>query len=506
MLGKYRIYDDFLFLELAQNILNGQWLGELNYRTLIKGVGYPLFIAAVYWMGIPLLTAQQLLYVFGCILAIRAIRTEVQNTRILLAGFALLLFNPFSFFYPMVGTVLRESVYNSFALIFMSSMLGLWLHHGRSTIRGILWALVMSLSLAMLWITREETIWTIPGLILFGILFLQSWGWNRHSHFLFRLVLIFLPIVITLATVFSIGKINQHYYGAPVVNELKSPEFTSALGSLMNINEDGYLEKKIIGEKSERAAFRASPTLAALESAIKIRSQKRHNVFYMWTLRSAVNDGGYYSQGNMIQPALDVYRKIGDELQAACEAETIRCLDRSPTLRPPLYSEHIARLPRIFLELIIRSAGFRSHNADSGEYSSKADMGMLMTFDYVTGHSAVRKSASFEDMRPKFSRINVALKEKIMGNIGVAYRYLMPVLLIFALCCHVLGLIRGRGVSRVALFGLIAGGSVFGILAMLAYVRVTLWDVSRPITVVYPLLIFYAVTMTTSLLPRAKNH
>lgn len=67
-------HDDYLFIKLARNILNGEWLGPYDQYTLIKGPAYPLFIAAVHYTGIPLMLAQHLLYSAICSLAIVAIR------------------------------------------------------------------------------------------------------------------------------------------------------------------------------------------------------------------------------------------------------------------------------------------------------------------------------------------------------------------------------------------------------------------------------------------------
>jgi hypothetical protein len=52
-----------LFASLAASLATGNWLGPYNNRTLIKGVGYPLWIASNYLLGVPLLLAQNLLYV-----------------------------------------------------------------------------------------------------------------------------------------------------------------------------------------------------------------------------------------------------------------------------------------------------------------------------------------------------------------------------------------------------------------------------------------------------------
>jgi len=500
-LAKHRDYDDSLFLIHAQNLLNGNWLGDLTYRTLIKGPGYPLFIAAAYWLGVPLLMAQQLLYIVACVVVIYALRGIVRNTSVLCLCFLLLLLNPFTYYYPMVAALMRESVYNSFALMFLAAMLGLWLHHVRGFAIGVLWSLVMGIAFAMLWLTREETIWTVPGMILFSILFVPGWSWNKGSNFLYRIALLSIPIGIAATSVYGVTRVNAAYYGSPVFIEVKSPEFVSALGSLMNIREDEFKNKIIVGPRSQEAAFRVSPTFASIKPHIKRRGDKRVNVFYVWSLRSAVNDAGYYSEPGNIQPALDVYKKIGEEISGACQRGEIRCFDRKATIQPPLYPEHIKAFPGEFLSLVFDAVGFRRVNADSTEFNSTSDMGMLMTFDYVTGQSTVRKSVHLEHMRPEFAAEMAGRKESVMQGVGRAYQFVAPVLVVLALAVNLLAIVllfRRKTLSTIPLYGMVLGGSIFGILVMLTYVQVTLFTVLRPITVVYPLLLLYVVTMLST--------
>ena len=508
LIGKYRIYDDFLFLELSQHLLHGNWLGPLHYRTLIKGPGYPLFIAGSYWLGIPLLLAQQLLYVLACTTVVLALSKIVKSRVILYCAFLLLLFNPFSFFYPMVGALMRESVYNSFALMFFGALLGIWYCHRDGVIRGICWALVAGIAYSMIWLTREEAIWSVPGLILFALVFVPQWPWQRGSHWMYRFLLVTVPVCVSIGAVFTVMKLNERHYGSSIFIETKSEEFVAALGSLMNIREDGFIKSKIVGPKSERAAFEVSPTFASIEPYIKKRSRKRPNVFFNWTLRSAVNDAGYYSDPGNVQPALDFYSQMGQEITAACERSEIKCFDRDPTLQPPLHPEHKKRFPGEFLGLLKRAVWFEEFNAFSPEFQSFADMGMLLTFDYVTGHSAVRKSKHFETMQPDFDREMQKTKEGVMQSIGIAYQWFMPVLVLIALLAHLVSMprvFRFESSAVLPLFGLIVGGSITGILIILTYVKVTLFDVDRPITVVFALLILYVVISIVSLLPDTRR-
>ena len=44
-------HDDGLFLALGQSLAEGKWLGSFNQFTLMKGPGYPAFLALIHWIG-----------------------------------------------------------------------------------------------------------------------------------------------------------------------------------------------------------------------------------------------------------------------------------------------------------------------------------------------------------------------------------------------------------------------------------------------------------------------
>src|SRR5690348_15465410 len=46
-------HDDFLFAWEGFNLASGSWLGSYNNRTLIKGIGFPLFLVLGFHSGLP---------------------------------------------------------------------------------------------------------------------------------------------------------------------------------------------------------------------------------------------------------------------------------------------------------------------------------------------------------------------------------------------------------------------------------------------------------------------
>src|SRR4029077_1015356 len=86
--------DDQWFVERASWISAGKWFGPFDAHTLIKQPGYPLFIAAVHAVRMPLLLAHQLVYVFAIAITMVALRPVIVTRSRRLLAFALLLFNP----------------------------------------------------------------------------------------------------------------------------------------------------------------------------------------------------------------------------------------------------------------------------------------------------------------------------------------------------------------------------------------------------------------------------
>ena len=96
-------HDDTLFVGLALNILQGEWLGAYDQFTLMKGSGYPIFIAFSNIIGVPLILSQELLYLGACFAFTWGLRLLGSSTWFLWLAFGILAFNPFTYnFFPNV--------------------------------------------------------------------------------------------------------------------------------------------------------------------------------------------------------------------------------------------------------------------------------------------------------------------------------------------------------------------------------------------------------------------
>ena len=394
MLAKFRPHDDSLFATLAISLLEGNWLGDYNNKTLIKGVGYPFFMAVSAWLGVPLLTLQQLLYGLACALVVVALKPVVRSPIILFLVFLLLLFNPLSYSYPLMSATLRASLYLSLSLIVFASMLGLWNHRMKPGWPLLWWSVCMAVSLTWLFVTREESVWIIPGLLVFVILYLLPFSWNRGSVAVFRVISLVLPLIVFVGVQQLIVHLNFKHYGVAVSNELKSEEFVSALGGLMRIKHQNLERHVIVSKDAQSKAFRASPTFAELEPYLSGESKMLAS-FYIWSLRSAVRRAGYYNNPSDATREFEFYKKVGQEIKAACESKVLDCHDRSASIRPLWHSQYNSQALPVFWELATTALTGSLFKASSQGLGSKEDLDTLFNYDVLTGENTLRKSIYF---------------------------------------------------------------------------------------------------------------
>src|ERR1700741_498175 len=117
-------HGDHWFLRRAISILDGRWLGPYNSMTLIKGAAYPLWIAFISRLGIPLLPAQQFLYALACLAVSLALAPSIRSSALRVVLFVVVLFNPMTFSDDIASRVARESVYPALGLLIFAGVAG----------------------------------------------------------------------------------------------------------------------------------------------------------------------------------------------------------------------------------------------------------------------------------------------------------------------------------------------------------------------------------------------
>ena len=356
-------------LTLAHELPKGGWLGSYNELILSKGPVYGLWIAFCFITGLPLLTAQHILYAVSGIVVVFSIKKEVPQYLLLLALFALFLFNP-----EFVSRVVRSGIYPALSVLIMACLFGLYSHRYAHLRKSLPWIVLLSCVLPLFWMTREEGIWLIPtiGLVLAGILygFYKKHGFCRQL--LIRAIVISVPLLFLFCATQFISTLNFSHYGTKCVVELKSDSFRRAYGSLLRVKHEKRSYVVVPGSVRNKI-YSVSPSFLELQPYLEGEMGKKWQKFgcdvypetcgeigsgwFLWAFRDAVARAGYHSNG---KKAASYYLKLATEINDACTLKKLECLPERNSLAPPLSSDEYQKIIRNIPNGLTFLLGFES--------------------------------------------------------------------------------------------------------------------------------------------------
>ncbi|MDY6991992.1 MAG: hypothetical protein SVR94_05220 [Pseudomonadota bacterium] len=328
-------HDDRLFLKLAAHLVQGEWLGPYNNLTLIKGPGYPLWLAVNYYLGLPLHLSQHLLYMLAGIVLLIPLRKLGVQTIFLLILYALYLFNPMIEVY-----VTRAGIYPALTVWVIAGLSGIYAYRESALIKLSLWAILTGLALIALWLTREEGIWLMPSTML--ILGYTLWRLYQIYGFKLRLVLPLMPLIILWSGLQGVAAINQHYYGVDTLVELKSDAFLSAYGALSRVKADSWQRFVPLPRHVRQKIYPVSPAFKALAPFLEGRlgrvwaggQDEIPGAIFVWALRDAVARAGYHRSAAQAQR---YYARLAAEINHACAQQRLDCVAKRARFIPPPY-------------------------------------------------------------------------------------------------------------------------------------------------------------------------
>ena len=322
------IHDDVLFLRLAEQILHGRWLGPYDQFTLAKGPGFPVWIALVFQAGLPLFLAQQFAYAAACGLVVHALRPWLAGGGAAFGGYAVLLLNPMSFDGNSMARILRQPLYATLGLVVLAALIALYQRRSESWRRQAGWATLGGFAFACFWLTREESVWLVPAVILL----LAALGRSPVETWITRMRRV-LPtwgifVVAFSLPLLAVSTLNHRHYGWFGTVEFRAAEFKAAYSALTRIQAGPELPQVAVTREMREAAYAASPAFAELRPHLEgpvgdhwsekerfpAADRQIFGGWFMWALRDAVAAAGHARSAGA---ALAYYRRVADELNAA---------------------------------------------------------------------------------------------------------------------------------------------------------------------------------------------
>jgi hypothetical protein len=372
--------DDHLFIDLARNILTTGWLGDLDKFTLVKGPFYSLFLAGAFLLGLPVILAHQLLLVAACLVCWWALRPLFRNEWVNLLFFTFLVFNPSGFANHIVDRSIREGIYAALIILVFgcASAILIRFDQGKKVAWG--WPVGLGLSLAALFLTREERFWVYPFLSLWlaGILMLAL----RNARARLQAAIITgLPFAITAILLLTVILINGQRYGLYAITESDASSYQAAFGALLRVKPPTVIDKVPVTRETRALLYPVSPKFSELEPYLEGEIGKSYvnlvpseisrgeilGAFFNWALIESVDRAGYYSQGKYPD---EFYQQMADEINRACDTGTLDCHAARSSLASPWRQEYLEPAFNAFLTLMNNTLSFKYMTFDLLGYES----------------------------------------------------------------------------------------------------------------------------------------
>lgn len=444
-------HDDRLFIELAQHLVRGDWLGPYNELTLAKGPFYSLFIAAAFLVGVPLMLAQQAFYAAACALFVRALRPAVTSAGLRCAAYALLLWNPMTFDAPQMGRVLRQHVYGPLGLMIFAGLVALYLRRAEPARRQAGWAILAGLAAGAFYLTREEAGWFLPGtLLLAGAAVL---GAGRISRDTLRRTAALLGVVAVAAAlpVLAVATQNQRHYGWFGTCEFRAGDFQDAYGAMLRVRVGPELPFVPVTREAREAMARVSPRFAELQKQFDAglgrgwasnseflthQPPEREQIgggWMPWAYREAVARAGYATHAAQ---SLDFSKKLARELNRASDQGRLPAGPHRSGFLPPWREEwtgHFWHSTFEFADFVVRFSRFNARPPPSTGSPEE-----LQLFRDITGERLSPPEGELDVVGAAEYVRNVAKVDRLQA-IGKALR---PVCELLFLAAQLVALVR----------------------------------------------------------------
>jgi hypothetical protein len=313
--------------------LHGYWRGSYAEAGFIRPPGYPLWIAASRFLGIPLRISTELLLLASAATFALTLRSIGLSRVAVVAVFGLVAFHPLGVF--VNDAVLTESLYGPLSFLAAAAMIGLLAQPADRFLMMALGAL-----LAALWHTRHESQLLVAYLVLFAVLLALA---RRRQGSIPRLiarelmiVLLTVGSIIAAATV-AVRGLNQQAFGAFADHQLAMAEYQSLTAGLLRIRPETDACTVPISRVALRQAFAASATFRLLQPyfdgpegqrwadlSVQLEADQREIAggTMPWALLAAFRWAG---QGSTAEATRTFCRQAAAEIDAACASGTLHC-------------------------------------------------------------------------------------------------------------------------------------------------------------------------------------
>ncbi len=324
--------DDALFMDHAQMLLEGRWLGPFSQFTLMKGPGYSVFLAVSALSGLPISVSEAIFNLIAVGALAWVIWRLSDSPFAAIAIFVVTLWNP-----GLVSLrVLRQAIYSAQTLLFLA-VFSFALFGINRIARVVMMGALAGIILGWFWLTREEGFWMLPGIaiLIFGA-GLRSWIQSRTIRVpaiaTGCMLLAFALVLVAFRTV------NLFVYGSFVGVDTQETNFIGAVDTLQSVEVGKLIPYVPVSAEARAKIYQVSPAFASLREYLDPPEGSPFEVpgcrsypwtcheiaggWFIWALRDAAASAGYYETPAR---AAEFFRQIRIEVGSACADHRLVC-------------------------------------------------------------------------------------------------------------------------------------------------------------------------------------
>jgi len=348
-------------MRLGKSLAKPGWLGPFDQMTLMKGPGYPFFLAVSHWTGLPVTVTTAFLQIVASACAGWAVLRLTGMRVAAVAVCIFLIFNPVIYTIEF-DRVVRDQIYWVQTVIVFSLFSIMLLSPPNSNRARLAIGGVAGFVLGWAWLTREEGVWFIPGLsvLLLGFLVLHLGRRKDKKKLLndngnLRNTATALMVACLTFVAFNVAVMTANLvaYGSFIAVDFKEKNFQAALNALQSVEVGERIPHVPVSLAAREKIAEVSPTFRPIEKLLSpggaLSTWQDHGCavypetcgeiaggWFMWGVRDAVDAvGGYESPAK----ASETFRAIADEVESACRDGRLTCEPRLVGLMPAMTSD-----------------------------------------------------------------------------------------------------------------------------------------------------------------------
>ncbi len=420
-------YDDNMMVDMATNIREGNWLGDYTSNTLVKGPVFPIILAIINYFGLSYINIMNIIYTISCIFFIYTLKDTFKTKKSLFAIYLILLFNPVSFAWWTMQRVYRNGITMAQVLFIIGSLFAMYKKRNGNIYKMLLYAIIGGISLATLWLTREDGIWILPFVLVVIIITLINviieYIKNKEKNckvLTKKIICAILPMVILILSLHAIRMANYSKYGVYEYNEINDGYFGKVIKLIYSVKTDENIKYVTATRKKINMLYEYSETLNSIKSQLENSMDGWANNdrtpgdtqvedgWFWWSLKEAAEKAEVYKNA---QTSNEFYKKVYEEINEAIKEGKIKTQMSMPSnLMSPWKKSYFIELPKAMARIVWYVVNFEDVQTVSYAIDTPQDEEGIARYEAITNDLAVNVSKYAEKYVARLNRITKIYK------------------------------------------------------------------------------------------------